>query len=513
MVLKKNAIGEGHHSTIQVRTMHLAKIASPNGRKLFRFFQTSILSHVTLSVWIISAWLGLAGCVYIPPVGQQATVDPANFKVGSTSRSEVMRVLGDPLVDDGRFILDQLRTDKGGFLFLFPGPGSFLIGAKYTRLLLEFNEANILERMDIETGSYDISGGRFGGPIPDKRPLQELEPLGELLPFSDSDVSWLGTVPIFHFAAFSPKRDLIAAMGVDDQIFIIDLVRRTIERISPEGFEVDGFFRSMTFSPDGNSLAVLSKTIRIIDLKTLKQSVLYQGHGISSFWETKRASTMAYAPSGEVIASAGSGGVKIWEASTGHEIASWDVYGEEVFSIAFSMDGAMLATSGRDGFVRLWDRKTGAELGAIKAWDPKSAKQPGDVWKVIRVYGRVAFSDDGKLLAIASFSHAELWRLDRDSSGTSQGQTLTLDGPMDMIILPYFTELVKPIAPIFTPGGRRLLLGYGWTVIWDWTERRRTLLSIPFGHKFLAFSPDGRTMATSGRDGVRLWKLPVMKNN
>ncbi len=221
--------------------------------------------------------------------------------------------------------------------------------------------------------------------------------------------------------------------------------------------------------------------------------------------------------------------MKIWEASTGREIASWVAHETGVDAITFSTDGAILATSAsgpkffpsvfHDRFVRLWDRKTGAELGAINRGG----------WPV--------FSDDGKLLAISTRTHAELWSLERDSSGTSQGQTLTLDGPMDMIILPYSNPplmgFINLYSSIFTPGGRRLLHSAGSTVIWDWTERRRTPLSVPNAegparvvgelawwrgldsnqHRFLAFSPDGRTMATSGRDGVRLWKIPVMKNN
>ena len=154
------------------------------------------------------------------------------------------------------------------------------------------------------------------------------------------------------------------------------------------------------------------------------------------------------------------------------------------------------------------DRKTGAELGAVNRG------------------GRPTFSDDGKLLAIASRTHAELWSLERDSSGTSPGQNLTLDGPMDMIFLNFGERrrFPYPYSSSFTSGGRRLVLGFApfraildlsarSIVIWDWTERRRTQLPIPIGGTFLAFSPDGQTMATSGRDGVRLWKIPVMKNN
>lgn len=114
-----------------------------------------------------------------------------------------------------------------------------------------------------------------------------------------------------------------------------------------------------------------------------------------------------------------------------------------------------------------------------------------------------------------STDHAELWRLNRDASGASRGQALDLDQPMDMIIPPCFARdrWFSPDTSRFTPGGGRLLHSLGATVIWDWTERQRTPLPVPIGETFLAFSPDGRTMATSGADGVRLWKLPVAESD
>ena len=312
--------------------------------------------------------------------------------------------------------------------------------------------------------------------------------MGEQIPFNE--VSWLSGAPVFSGAAFSPNRNLVAASDASDQIFLIDFDRRMIERISPDGFEIDGYVGSVTFSPDGDSLAVLSRTIRTIDLKTRKQTLVYGGHGNAFFWDTKGASAMAYAASGAEIVSGGiKGTVKIWRADTGQEVASWVAHETQVIGIVVSADDAIVATSGGDGFVKLWDRATGAELGAVER------------------RGWPAFSNDGKLLAIASTAHAELRRLNRDTSGISQGQTIAISEPIDMTILPFFARdrWFSPHTSRFTPGGGRLLHSVGATVIWDWTARRRTPLPVSTGDSFLAFSPDGRTMATSGQDGVRLW--------
>ncbi len=473
-----------------------ATTSLPNGRGLFPILRISIRPQFRHAAWVVSVWLGLAGCIYIPPIGEQdaTRIDLAEFEVGGTSRDDVLSVLGDPLINDGRFILDQLYSSDGGFLLVAQYAAGYIpIGVEHTRLLLEFNEADVLERMDVEWGG---GASQFGGVTPDERPLQELEPLGE--PISFNEVSWLSGAPIFHAAAFSPNGNFIAASDSSDEVFLIDFASRTIERISPEGYEPDGWVFSVAFSPDGNSLAVQSRTIRIIDLKSREQTLVYDGHGNASIWETKGATAMAYAPSGTEIFSGGTAGmVKIWRADSGDEVASWVAHEGWITGIAVSSDGTMLAISGGDGFTRLWDRETGAELGAIERG------------------GRPAFSDDGSLLAIASMDHAELWRLDRNSPDALQGQTLSLDEPMDMIILPYFARdrWFSPDTSRFTPDGGRLLHSLGATVIWDWTERRKTPLPVPLGETFLAFSPDGRTMATSGADGVRLWRLPVVEGD
>jgi len=154
-----------------------------------------------------------------------------------------------------------------------------------------------------------------------------------------------------------------------------------------------------------------------------------------------------------------------------------------------SPDGAVLATSGVDYTVRLWDLASSTELGVINRG------------------GKPAFSADGRLLAIATGSHAELWQLDRDKLS---GGEFILDQPLDMTILPFFarSSWFYPATSKFTMDGARFLHSAGPTIIWQWTEGRQTELSIPPGETFLAFDSEGKVMATYGQSGVQLWKIP-----
>ena len=176
------------------------------------------------------------------------------------------------------------------------------------------------------------------------------------------------------------------------------------------------------------------------------------------------------------------GVVRVRDAATGEVLRAWAAHEIDVNSVAFSADGTMLATSGDDGFLRVWDLATGDELVS------HGGQAVGEVWGP-------SFSPDGALIAAIWTSEGRLRVL-----STNTGEpVLVTDGP---------TETLSGTQ--FSSTGKRLLIT-GWredaTVI-D-IETGEEVMRFP-GHDWWvtasAWSPDGRWIATASTDGTaKVW--------
>ena len=92
----------------------------------------------------------------------------------------------------------------------------------------------------------------------------------------------------------------------------------------------------------------------------------------------------------------------MWDAGTGAEIAVLEGHGDNVWSAAFSPDGARVVTASWDKTARLWDAGTGAEIAVLEGHER-------DVYSA-------AFSPDGARVVTASDDKtARLWLMFPDT--------------------------------------------------------------------------------------------------
>jgi WD40 repeat protein len=247
----------------------------------------------------------------------------------------------------------------------------------------------------------------------------------------------------------------------------------------------------LAFSPDGTTVATagFNGMIRLWNTARVVGTPI-QGHSGS-------VNAVAYSPDGGTIATAGDDGtLRFWSAAT-HEQIGVPLTGHTgpIIGAAYSPDGSLVATTSGDGSLRLWDTR-GRSLKRTVATEPG-------------VYVSAAFSPDGTTLAIAGEDGPI--RLVRIGDGAST-PIAGADNPHVLVPPGGQVSGAADMWVAFSPDGRTVAAAHGDEVrLWDTSTHQQ--IGKPFtGHAglltALAFSPDGTKLATGSKDQtVRLWDV------
>jgi WD40 repeat protein len=215
--------------------------------------------------------------------------------------------------------------------------------------------------------------------------------------------------------AYRPDGKLLAAGG-NREIFLIDTTSGDVTaKLSGQAGKVT----ALAFSPNGQHLAAASGApgtsgeVRLYDVPSTgapdsKAKFILPAH-------TDLIYDVSFSPDSKLLATTGYDRlIKLWDVASGKEIRVLKDHSDTVYSLSFSPDGKLLASGAADRAVKVWDVASGKRLYTLGestdwvyavAWNPDGHHLAGTgVDKSIRVWEATA--SGGKVVQ-SVFAHDE----------------------------------------------------------------------------------------------------------
>ena len=222
------------------------------------------------------------------------------------------------------------------------------------------------------------------------------------------------------------------------------------------------------------NVASAFQSLTVLDLSSGDRLLNLAGHA-------GLAQSLAFSHDGARIASGSHNGiVTIWDAATGARLQTLEGEANGIKSIAFSPDGKHVGTGSADGTMTVWNLHEHRQLFTLRGHANGVAS--------------VAFSSDGTQLAFPGADRAV--------------PVVDVYTGRQLLALKGHESEVRSVK--FSPDGTKIVSGDddGLILFWDAStgQKLRSLAGHAGSVESIAFSPDGRRIVSGGRDcAVRIW--------
>ena len=465
--------------------------------------------------------LGTAGC-YIPPLGRQ--LDErfiVSIQPGVTTRADVHKRVpagemwpATKLLENDRFLAFTGGANNGGVLFL-AGPGGvigFELAPRSYRVLLEFDERNVVRKCRVEkfgAAAKEAIGPPFSPRVGSSDPRSSIVKTPGRTLITRRELGGAASA-----VAVSPDGRFIAAGTASNSAVVFDTTTGRRRAFNGTPVFLPGIIfaspvvRAVTFSPDGQAVTCVGLDRQ---MKTFGPADGAKRPAVKS------ATAIAHSPDGSVIATGHARGVvKLRDPATNK--VTWVFHpgkrvGGAVWGVAFSPDGRLVAGATspagtgerkrRLGLL-LWDAATGQVLPEPPEAAGFHHVRYGSGSDIMDRTASVAFSPDGRFLALAGDQHVEIWNVLPAPAAAGGPPASPLGALHDVLILPFGDGTRGGVS--FSPDGR-LLAAHNdeGGVVWNlaasepvWRGKRCSL----------AFNPAGRSIVVGSPKGVESIELP-----